>query len=110
MAKFKDFAIKNEGEKEPISFKLHDEEFHCVPEIQGSVMLTIIEKTTSDNPADAALLIKEFFKNVLKDESYERFETLIHHKEKIVSMETFSTIIAWLLEQYGSRPEAQPEA
>jgi hypothetical protein len=110
MAKFKDFAVKDGGEKEPVSFKLHGEEFHCVPEIQGSVMLTIIEKTTSDNPADAALLIKEFFKNVLKDESYVRFEELIHHKEKIVSMETFSEIIAWLLEQYGARPEAQPEA
>jgi len=110
MAKFKDFGSKSSEVKEPISFKIYEEEFHCMSAIQGSVMLEIIEKTTSADPADSARLIKSFFKQVLLDESYERFEALIHDKEKIVSMETFSEIIAWLLEQYGTRPEAQPEA
>jgi hypothetical protein len=45
----------------------------------------------------------------MQEESYLRFEDLLQDKEKIVSVETLSEIVAWLIEEYGNRPEEQPE-
>lgn len=110
MARFKDFgAGKAVEQREPVTFKLHDEEFTCVAHLQGKVLLDLIAKTTSDNPADSAVIMTEFFDNVLTDESYKRFDALLHDKEKIVHVETLSEIVAWLIEEYSSRPNSQPE-
>lgn len=110
MTKFKDFGVGKElQDKEPISFKLHGEEFHCVKHIQGRVLLDLIAKSNSDKSGDSAAIIGEFFENVLVDESYKRFDKLAHDKEKIVHVETLSEIVAWLIEQYADRPNQQPE-
>lgn len=109
--RFKDFGSgKKSGETEPLVFKLYDEEFECVPEIQGQVMLDLVVESNSDNPSATAKVIGGFFKSVLKDESYERFEKLRADKERIVSVETLSEIVAWLIENYSNRPNQQPEA
>lgn len=108
--RFKDFgAGKNSEKLEPIFFKLHDEEFECVPRIQGSVMLNLVAENSSDDSGATARVITSFFSQVLTDESYGRFELLIHDKEKIVDVETLSEIVAWLIEEYTNRPNQQPE-
>lgn len=111
MARFKDFgAGKNSGVKEPVSFKLHDEEFTCVPEVQGKVLLDLVAKSNNENdPAAAAAIISTFFETVLHDESYARFDALLKSKDKIVNMETLADITSWLVEEYTGRPEEQPE-
>jgi hypothetical protein len=109
--RFKDFGSgKNAGAAEPLVFKLHDEEFHCVPQIQGQVMLNLVIESNSDDAASTARVISGFFESVLEDESYVRFEELLKDKKRIVSVETLSEIVAWLIEEYGNRPEEQPEA
>lgn len=108
--RFKDFgAGKNAGKREPLVFKLHGEEFNCVTEVQGSVMLNLVIDSSSDDPSATAKVISGFFKSVMQEESYVRFEELLQDKEKIVSVETLSEIVAWLIEEYGNRPEEQPE-
>lgn len=110
MARFKDFGVgKALEEKEPVVFKLHDEDFICVKHLQGKVLLDMIAKSTSENPADSAIIMNDFFANVLTDESRVRFESLLHDKEKIVHVETLSEIVAWLIGEYSARPNQQPE-
>jgi hypothetical protein len=111
MAKFKDFGVGKESkEVEDVSFKLHGEDFHCVKQIQGKVLLDLIAKSSSDDPSVSAEIMSGFFKNVLTDESYKKFDKLVHDKEKIVHVETLSEIVGWLIGQYSDRPESQPEA
>lgn len=110
MAKFRDFGAGSDNTpKEPISFKLHGEEFNCIPVIPGKTMLEIVAKSSSENAGDQAAVINEFFSHVLVDESLERFNSLVVDKERVVTTETLGEITGWLIEQYTARPEAQPE-
>lgn len=111
MSRFKDFGVgSTKDSAEPISFKIHGEDFHCVPEIQGKVLLNLVADSGSEDPIKSAGAINKFFDMVLEDESLDRFNLLVEDKHKIVTVETLSEIIAWLMEQYTDRPEEQPEA
>ena len=109
MTKFRDFGSDDTGEKEPVSFKIHGEEFFCRPELQGKVLLDLVSKSGAEDPAVAADAIGFFFKHALNEESYERFNTLLVHPEKIVQMEKLGEISGWLVEVYTSRPNQGPE-
>jgi hypothetical protein len=110
MAKFKDFgAGKALEDREPVSFKLHEEEFFGVKQIQGKVLLDLIAKSNSDDAAISAQIMSDFFSYVLTDESFKRFDALLHDKEKIVAVETLGEITGWLISEYAERPEEQPE-
>jgi hypothetical protein len=111
MSRFKDFGSGNPEDKAPLSFKIHGEEFNCVKEIQGKVLLDLVSKAgNQDDPSAAAEMIDGFFRTVLQDESMERFDALLKSKDRIVSVETLAEITGWLVEEYTSRPEEQPEA
>lgn len=110
MAKFKDFGSGiSTGEKEPVKFMLHGEEFNCRTELQGKVLLDLVARSSGEDPADAAKIVDEFFKNVLLDESYKRFDALLTDPDRIVSVDTLGQISAWLVEVYSSRPTQGPE-
>ena len=105
MAKFKDFGSgTNAGEKEPVTFMIYGETFNCRPELQGKVLLDLVARSSGDDPADAAKTISDFFKNVLVEESYLRFDSLLTDPDKIVSVETLGQISSWLVEVYTARP------
>ena len=105
MAKFKDFGSgTGTGEKEPVTFALHGETFNCRPELQGKLLLDLVARSGGDNPADAAKTITDFFKNVLVEESYTRFDALVSDPDKIVSVDMLGQISAWLVEVYTARP------
>jgi hypothetical protein len=111
MTRFKDFGSGTEDKnKEPIKFKLYDEEFTCVPEIQGRVVLNLVADGSSGDPSASARMITGFFQHVLEDDSYKRFDELLNDKHKVVNVETLSEIVSWLMEEYGNRPNQQPEA
>lgn len=107
MARFKDFGGAIDENAEKVVFKLYNEEFFCVPQIQGKVLLDIVADSGTDDPAKNAAIMTTFFKTVLLDESYERFDALLHDKEKIVPVETLADITGWLVEEYADRPKAQ---
>lgn len=94
---------------EPISFTLHNEEFQCIPQVQGKILLRIVEDSQSEDTAKSAAIITTFFAHVLTDEAYERFNTLLESKDKIVEVETLAEITGWLVEEYTNRPEAPAE-
>lgn len=109
MAKFKDFGSPVIENAEPVSFKIFDEEFHCVPALPGKVLLDLVAKSSSENSADQAIVINEFFSSVLTAESLIRFNSLVVDKERVVTTETLGEITTWLIEQYADRPNQQPE-
>lgn len=108
--RFKDFGAGIAEESTPLSFKLHGEEFICVPQVQGKLLLELVSESSSSDPAASAGIVTKLFKYVLEDESYERFDALLVDKKKIVSVETLAEITGWLVEEYTKRPEEQPEA
>lgn len=107
--RFKDFGAGSSVNKEPIVFKLHGEEFTCVPSLQGKALLGIVSGASAEDGAAAAKSIIDFFEVCLVAESYERFDNLLSDPEKIVSVDTLGDITAWLVEQYSSRPTKGPE-
>jgi hypothetical protein len=111
MAKrFKDFGAGNVVEADPLSFKLFDEDFYCVPQVPGKLLLEIAAQAGEDGSGSSASIIPKFFSKVLTDESFVRFDALLDSKDKIVNVETLGEIVGWLMEEYTNRPEAQPES
>ena len=110
MTKYRDFGSgKSTGEVEPVTFKIHDEEFSCRTELQGKALLDLVAQSSSEDPSQAAKTIGNFFKNVLLEESYKRFDSLLTSSDKIVSVETLAEISGWLVEVYAGRPEEEPK-
>jgi hypothetical protein len=72
-------------------------------------MLDLAKGSSDDDAGATARFIGTFFERVLTDESYTRFEALLVDKERVVSIETLTDIIGWLVEEYTGRPEEQPE-
>jgi hypothetical protein len=112
MARFKDFGAgaSNGAPAEKITFKLHDEEFECIPEIPGKTILDLVAKSGGEDAGESAAVVTGFFDTVLTPESNARFNVLAADPVRIVSMETLSNIIEWLVEQYTDRPTQRPEA
>ena len=105
MTKFRDFGNGGDAsKKEPISFKLWDQEFHCVPVIQGKLLLEIVSDSTSEDASKSALVMDKFFTAVIKPESKKEFDTLLSDPEKVTTLETLSEIVGWLMEEYSNRP------
>ncbi len=107
MPRFKDFGGSTESVLEPVTFKLHGEEFTCVKELQGKILLDLVADSSNEEPAKVAATMNKFFKTVLLDESYERFDALLNDKEKIVPVDVLAEITTWLIEEYSDRPKAQ---
>jgi hypothetical protein len=111
MARFKDFGSgSNSTPAEPITFKIHDEEFTCRGEIPGKVMLDLVAKSANqEDPANSAAMITDFFNYAMEEESYNRFIALAEDPIRIVTMETLTDIVGWLVEEYSDRPTSRPE-
>ena len=111
MTRFKDFGGSDtDANTEPLEFKLYNETFYAVPEIQGAVLLDFIKKSGSEDVAVSATVLIGIIKDVLLDESLVRFEALINSKDRIVKVDKLGEIAGWLIEEYSGVPEGQPEA
>lgn len=108
-SRFKDFGDGGVVVTEPLSFKLHGEDFECRPAIQGKVLLDMVSTASSDDQGAATAVIMDFFKATLTPESMKKFENLLETPDKIVTVETLGEITAWLVEQYSGRPQQGPE-
>jgi len=106
--RFKDFGTGGDIRTEPLSFKLHGEDFNCWPDLQGSVLLELAAGTSDQDGAAAVRTMTEFFNSALMPESLERFNLLLKDKEKIVSVDTLAEITSWLVEAYSERPTQEP--
>lgn len=94
--------------KKPIEFEVYDETFTARPHIQGTVVLDFIAASNASEDNNASLIkeVMPFFKAALLDESYERFETLIHSDDKIIEFEDLMEILGYLIQEYTDRPSS----
>jgi hypothetical protein len=105
MSRFKDFGAPNAGVKqEKLSFKIYDEDFECMPVLPGKVLLSFAELSASEDGSDSAKAISTFFKKVLTEESYARFDELTEDPNRLVTVETLAEIVGWIIEAYTDRP------
>lgn len=111
MPRFKDFGTGKTDLSafEPLSFKLYGDEFHCVPAVQGKFLIDLVASAEDADSAMNLQIITSFFENVLVEESNDRFQALMKDKEKIVTVESLSEIVTWLMSEYTGRPNQQPE-
>ena len=109
-SRFKDFGAGTAAaDFGPLSFKLHGEEFQCRPAVQGKTMLQLVQNSNSEDGAAMAKIVDEFFATALLPDSLERFNTLLADPDKIVTVDTLTEIVSWLVEEYTGRPTQQPE-
>ncbi len=110
MAKFKDFGAPSVEDAEPVDFKLYGETFSCRPRIPGKVMLEFAKRTSDEeNAGENAGVLLDFFKTVLFDDSYVRFDAIISDPDKAVSLDSLMEIVSWLMETYAERPTQRSE-
>jgi hypothetical protein len=109
MARFKDFGRPADADSEPLTFKLHNEDFTCYPAMPGKTLLEFVQRSSSDDIAVSTSAITDFFEKVLVPESYARFNVLANDPDRIVSMQTLSDIVTWVLETYSDRPSEGSE-
>jgi hypothetical protein len=107
--RFKDFGTGGSVNTEPVSFKLHGEEFECHKNLQGSALLSMASAGDGADASTAAKTMYKFFETALTKESYAKFSVLLSDPEKIVTVETLAEIAGWLVEQYSGRPISGPE-
>lgn len=107
--RFKDFGTGGAINTEPITFKLHGEDFECRKNLQGKALLNMASYGDGSDTGAAAKAMYEFFQTALTVESYSRFSNLLSDEEKIVTVETLAEIAGWLVEQYSGRPISGPE-
>lgn len=108
-ARFKDFGSGKPVATEPITFRLHDEEFTAVAALPGKTIIDLVARSADGNEASALAQILDFFKAALVDESFVRFNALIEDRDRVVSVDTLAEIVEWLLGEYGDRPEEPSE-
>lgn len=106
--RFKDFGDGGVVNSEPLSFKLHGQEFSCKPNLQGKTLLDMAAMSSSADPIVMADGISLFFKKALVLESYTRFQELLD-SESIVTIESLAEIAGWLVGEYSDRPKQGPE-
>lgn len=92
----------------PISFELDGVEFHCRPDIPGTLMLEYAEMMGSDNVSISARVILDFFKAAMEDEEHARFRKFADSVDNPVTIETLGDIVAYLLGEYADRPTPPP--
>ena len=108
--RFKDFGNGNDGAiVEPLSFKLHDTEFLCYPELQGKVLLDMASMVSDAGGAGSAAVLLKFFEKALTPKSKVDFDEMLLSTDKIVKIEMLGEITTWLIAEYSNRPQQGPE-
>lgn len=101
----KDFGkAKSSEEYEPLSFTLEGQEFFCKPAMNGMTLLKFVREADSDDGGRSAAAMIDLFDKVLKKDDAVRFKELVDDPDVLIEMETLGEIVAWVVEQYTSRP------
>ena len=103
--RYRSFTSKSTSDEkiEAITFDLLSESFEARPRLQGAVILEFLSVIDDGSSASAAQLLT-LIKAALVEESWTRFDALIHNPDTIVEIETIGEIVSFLVEEYTSRP------
>jgi hypothetical protein len=109
--KIKSFTPKKKEAREPIRFKVLEEEFEAVPAIPGITLLEFVSAGASSDDeeegggnAGSAKGILNYLKASMKKSEYKRFHAFVSDPENEIEIDTLSEIVAHLIESQASRP------
>lgn len=108
MPKFKDFGSPLANSDEPVTFSLYGETFRCKPSMQGRLLIQFIAESSQDDPSAGARAVLKFFDQAIVEADHEKFNEMTESADTIVPMETLTSIMDWLVEQYTGRPTQPP--
>lgn len=93
---------------EPLTFDLLGGKynFECKPVLQGAVILDFVAASEDGGAGGAAHMTDLIVEALKDDDEVARFNEVIRSKkvEDTVSIEELGEIVAWLVEEYTSRP------
>lgn len=110
MTRYRNFGTPAQSD-EVVAFELYGEQFKCKQALQGRTLIALVARADSNNTADSAAALLEFFNEVMEPESAKRFEDLTTSDDRIVGLDLLTEVMQWLVEQYsgGERP-TQPSS
>lgn len=95
-------------ELEPVTFDIDGVDFTAKNEIQGIVLLDFLE--ASDGEAVSSVVaFKKFLKDSMEDEEYTRFDNFLRTHTRKIELEEIANVVAYLVEEYTSRPTQASE-
>lgn len=114
--KFKEFEV----DEEPIRFTVGSGTYEAAPMIPVAMLQELAgllqdfsnagkDEDGNENIGKKIDALKEVFKVILTDESYEPFVDRLGSKTKPIGINLLSDILNWLLEVYGLRPTQSSE-
>lgn len=88
---------------EPVTFDLAGETFAAKPELQGIVLMDFLEASDGGG-VSSIVAFKDFLKESMEEEEYTRFNTTLRTAKQNIDIEQIAKIVAFLVEEYTSRP------
>lgn len=94
---------------EPVQFTIDDDEFEAIPSnrLPAGALAKYFEKINDSKIFDAH---EEFFKAVLKEDSYKLFAERMDSTEKPITISIMGDVAAWLLGDIYMQGEASEES
>lgn len=89
--------------QEPVTFDIAGETFTASPEIQGIVLMDFLEASDGGG-VGSIVAFKNFIKEALGEEEYAKFDKHLRTSKENVDVEQIAAIVAYLVEEYTSRP------
>jgi hypothetical protein len=103
----KSFAASEENTPEeelvPVTFDVAGETFTAKADIQGIVLMDFLEASDSGG-VTSLVAFKKFLAEALDEEEYARLDNVFRTAPKTIPVETIAQIVAYLVEEYTSRP------
>lgn len=108
-ARTKKFSSKLKmSDFEPLSFELNEETFNCKAALQGGYLLKFVAEADSDQGGRSSEALLGFFEYVMEKDEFERWNKMLDDPENIIDIEVIGEIVAYLIEEYTSRPTKRP--
>lgn len=104
--RFKDFSIS----WEPVTFKMEDDTFECLPEIPLDAVIEMATLASGTDRAQQMRQVFDFFDGIMTPESAAKLrERSAKGSLQPIGMRLITQVIPWLMEVYGMRP-TQPSS
>lgn len=108
LKRHRSFAPKKDAIPDPLTFDLLEGkyEFECKPVLQGALILDFVAASEEGGASGAGHMLT-FIHSALKDEEeVSKFEKVVHSEDPAdnIDIEELGQIVAWLVEEYTSRP------
>jgi hypothetical protein len=96
-------AEAEDAPNEPVTFDVAGETFEAKPEIQGIVLMDFLEASDGGG-VGSIVAFKNFIKDSMEEDEYTRFDKHLRTAKENVGVAKIAEIVAYLVEEYTSRP------